>query len=195
MVVESVERLDVLVSIEASSIGPIPPSCRSDSDSLGLCGFETLDGRLCSALDGESTPLVTGAGNVEGAGCGAEGSIANPDCTGLNPSDTIPANASKSSSPPPMEIRTEFLVEILRSNSLLLVLLGSIVAVVAIQAEGAGRARSQQHHQRWIDGRWRPGEVIDGWRCVSRAEQRVRLGGVTQCRRGRRRLAFVRMAS
>ena len=94
-----------------------------------------------------------------------------------------------------MEIRTEFLVDILRSNSLLLVFLGSIVAVVAIQAEGAGRAHSQQHHQRWIDGRWRPVEVIDGWRSVSKAELRVRLGGVTQCGRGRRRLAFVRMAS
>jgi len=73
--------------------------------------------------------------DVEVAADGVDGSIPAPGCVGLNPSDTMPAK-SKSSSPPLMEMRTEFLVEILRSSSLLLLPVGSMAGVVEIRTDG-----------------------------------------------------------
>lgn len=132
----SVERLEVLVSTEeASSIGPIPPSCRSESDSFVRGGLETLVGRGGAAFAGGSALLVAEAGGADDEG-GTAGSVPIPDGAGRNPSDTIiPANASKSSSPPPIDMRTEFLVDILLSKSLLLVSLGSIAAFQSKRTE------------------------------------------------------------
>jgi hypothetical protein len=91
---------------------------------------------------------------------------------------------SKSSSAPPIEMRTEFLVDILRSNSLLLLLPGSIVAVASVREDKSVSARNQQHHQCGIDGGRGPGVVMDTQRCDVFGSEK----GTTGDRRGRCRL-------
>lgn len=121
-----------------------------------------LDGRggeTFKTFGADSIVLGAGMGTADEGG-GAGGSTPIPGCTGLKPSDTMPAK-SKSSSPPPIEMRTEFLVDILRSSSLLLLFLGSIVAAASVREDKSVSARSQQHHQCEIDGGRGPGVFID----------------------------------
>jgi hypothetical protein len=122
-----------------------------------------LGGRGGETFSADSIVLGGGAGTGDEDGS-AGGSTPIPGCTGLKPSDTMPAK-SKSSSAPPIEMRTEFLVDILRSNSLLLLFLGSIVAVASVREDKSVSARNQQHHQCGIDGGRGPGVVIDTQRC------------------------------
>lgn len=134
----SLAKLGVLDIPGDSWIGPIPPSCRSANDSCGRGGFETLEGRFGAAVDcgsevsgegeGFSVTLDEGSGAVAGV-VAVGGSIGSCDCSGRKPSDTMPAKASKSSSPPLIDTLTEFLIEIRLSCSLLLLLEGSMAGL------------------------------------------------------------------